>query len=100
MHITNMETAENGSNVLPTNAVRQAMVNGCATQKEMSGKELGIEEITLLSVREYITCKDNIKPISWSWWLRSPGISSSVACIKGKDVRFEKGKRKGSNSVR
>lgn len=50
--------------------------------------DLEIEEITLLSVKEYKACKEHIKHMndSWwlLWWLRSPGdFSDSAMFVSG-----------------
>lgn len=46
--------------------------------------DLDIKGITLLSIREYESCKDKIKPTSCSWWLRSPGrYADTVVAING-----------------
>lgn len=47
---------------------------------------IDINEITLLSIDEYMACKANIKPIKCDWWLRSPGnIVSAAVFVRGED---------------
>ena len=37
--------------------------------------DIDIQEITLLSEKEYEAAREHIKPIEHLWWLRSPGYS-------------------------